>query len=147
VREVLPPRSHYTNPSIALLAHSSLSLPLFFLAWLPCLELCQRVRGNYTCRTPSRWQISSQNPSSSVALLDQSPNDVYRSYVCNSLEVPPCGTMSLRRCCRTGIVASWHCDVKIFTTLSSATSSSSSTPVRERNPRVRPTRVCLCISS
>jgi hypothetical protein len=48
---------------------------------------------------------------------------------------------------RYGTVAPCRCYVKIFTTLRSATSSSSSTLVRERNPRVRSTRVRLRISS
>jgi hypothetical protein len=58
------------------------------LAWLPRLESCPRVRGNSTSRTPSRYRISGPSPSSSVALLDQSPKDVYTPYVCNPFEVP-----------------------------------------------------------
>jgi hypothetical protein len=56
------------------------------MAWLACLELCQRVRGNSMCRTSSRYRISSPNPSSSTALLDRSPDDVYTPYVCNPSE-------------------------------------------------------------
>jgi hypothetical protein len=51
-------------------------------------------------------------------------------------------------CCCAGAIAlaswreaSWRCYVKIFTTLRLATSSSSSTLVRERNPRDRYTRI------
>jgi hypothetical protein len=42
---------------------------------------------------------------------------------------------------RHGVVLPWRCYVKIFTTLRSATLSSSSTLVRERNPCVRSMRV------
>jgi hypothetical protein len=47
-----------------------------------------------------------------------------------------CGTKSLHRCC---------CNIMIYMTLRSATSASSSTLVRERNPRIWPTRVCYRI--
>jgi hypothetical protein len=119
---------------------------LFFLAWLPRLELRQRVRRNSTCRTPSRCRISSSNPSSSVALLDRSPDDVYTSYVCNPSEVPHLwhcrctGAFTLALWLQ-GFVALWCCGIEIFTTLRSATSSSSSMPVRGHNPRDRSTRV------
>jgi hypothetical protein len=45
------------------------------------------------------------------------------------------------------VLSHWHRGVEIFTTLRSATSSSSSMLVRERNPRVRSTRVCHRVSS
>jgi hypothetical protein len=70
------------------LAPSFLSLPLFLLAWLPCLKLCQRVKGNLLSRTPSRCWFSSLNQHSSAALLDRSPDNVYTLYVCNPSEVP-----------------------------------------------------------
>jgi hypothetical protein len=86
--EVLPsPSACIKAPRTTWLMHS-LSRPLFPLTWLPRLELCQWVEGNLSCRTPSCCPISSLNPPSSAALLDQSPNDIYTPYMCNSLEVP-----------------------------------------------------------
>jgi hypothetical protein len=56
------PSTAYINPLwVPWLIHS-LSLLLFFLTWLPRLELCQRVERNSSCRTLSRCQISSLNP-------------------------------------------------------------------------------------
>jgi hypothetical protein len=80
-----PPPRLYKGPQDSL-AQYPISFPLLFLAWLPCLELCQRVDGNSTCRTPSHCQNSSPNPSPSAALLDRSPDDVYTPYVCNPSE-------------------------------------------------------------
>jgi hypothetical protein len=92
------PSIAYINPPwVPWLIHS-LSLPLFFLTWLPCLEQCQRVEGNSSCRTSSRCQISSLNPSSSTALLDRRPDDVYTPHACNHLEAP------LVRCCLLRLV-------------------------------------------
>jgi hypothetical protein len=51
------------------------------------LESCLRVKVNSTLRTPSRCWISALSPSSSAALLDQSPEDVYTPDVCNISEV------------------------------------------------------------
>jgi hypothetical protein len=50
---------------------------------------------------------------------------------------------STRRCCTcgAGLLSQWCRGVEIFTTLRSAMSASSSTPVWRRNPRVRSTRV------
>jgi hypothetical protein len=80
----LPPYA-YINPP-APLAHSShllLSSP-----WLGShvLESCPRVRGNSTCRTSTRCWISSSSLSSSAALLDWSPDDVYTPCMCNPSE-------------------------------------------------------------
>jgi hypothetical protein len=144
VGEVLPPGSHYIKPPIAPLAHSSPSLPLFFLAWLPHLELCQRVRGNSTCQTPSRYQISSLNPSSSAALLDQIPDGIYTPYVCNSSEVPHLWhyvIASVLSHWHRGAVPPWRCGVEFFTTFRLAASASSSTHVRGCNLHDRSTRV------
>jgi hypothetical protein len=56
-------------------------------------------------------------------------------------------TRVVHRCAGAIALASWHCGVEIFTTLRSATSSSSSTLVWEHNPRVWSTRVYLRIFS
>jgi hypothetical protein len=74
--------------------------------------------------------------------LDLGPKGVIVHGTCMSTtRCCTCCTMSLCRCCRTSIMAPWCCGVQIFTTLRSATSSSSSTPVRRRNPRDRSMRV------
>jgi hypothetical protein len=114
-------------------------LPLFFLAPLPCLESCQRVRGYSTYRTPSGCRTSSPNTSSFAGLDPE--GFMVRRMCASTMGYCTCGTMSVHRCCHTGVMALWRCYVKIFTTLRSATSSSSSMLVRERNPRVRSTRV------
>jgi hypothetical protein len=50
--------------------------------------------------------------------------------------------VALCRCADAVALASWRRGVNFFTTLRSATSVLSSTPVRGRNPRDRSTRVC-----
>jgi hypothetical protein len=84
-RTPTPSTAYINPPGVPWLIHS-LSLPLFFLTWLTCLE--HRVEGNSSCQTSSCCQISSLNPSSSAVLLDWSPNDVYTPHVCNHLEAP-----------------------------------------------------------
>jgi hypothetical protein len=105
------------NPPGGSLDDSFLSLPLFLLTWLPHLGLCQWVEGNLSCRTPSRWRISSLNPPSSAALLNQSPDDVYTPYVCNSSEVPLLRhyviAPVLLHWCR-GAVALWRRDITVL---------------------------------
>jgi hypothetical protein len=112
--EVLPSCSAYIKAPQDPLAHSFLSLPFFLLTWLPHLELCQRVEGNLSFRTPSRYRISSMNPPSSAALLDRSPDDVYTPCVCNSSEVPLLRhyvvAPVLLHWCR-GAVAPWRRDI------------------------------------
>jgi hypothetical protein len=97
-----------------------------------------------------RCRISSPNTSSSAALLNWSLDDVHTLYMCEYYEVLHVrhyivvpillhwlpGAVALCRC-----LSHWYHGVKIFTTLRSATSSSSSTLVQERNPRDRSTRV------
>jgi hypothetical protein len=88
------------------------------------LELCQRVEGKPSCRTSSRYRISSLNPSSSAALLDRSPDNVYTPYVCNSSEVPHLRhyvIVSVLSHWHHGAVVSWRCDAMFVWRRSSLT--------------------------
>jgi hypothetical protein len=95
-----PIPSTYINPMLPWLIHPHL---LLSSPWLGShvLELCPRVRGNSTCRTPSRCWISSSSLSSSSALLDRSPDDAYTSYVCNPSEALPLWRLSSSSCTTT----------------------------------------------
>jgi hypothetical protein len=99
--------------------------PLFSLAQLPRLESCQRVRWYSTYHTMSGCRTFSPNTSSSAALLDWirkeswwskhfffhcsaglDPKGVMVSHTCvSTMRYYTCGTMSLRRCYRTCVVA------------------------------------------
>jgi hypothetical protein len=71
------------------------------LAWLPCLELCSRVRGSSTLQTLSRCWISGLSPFSSAVLLGRSPGDVYTPDVCRTTEVLPLVVHSSSSCLST----------------------------------------------
>jgi hypothetical protein len=90
------PSIAYINPPRGPLAHSFLSFPLFFLTWIPRLELCQRVEGNLSCWTPSRCWISSLSPSSFATMLNRISDDVYTPYVCIPQRHRLCGAGLLR---------------------------------------------------
>jgi hypothetical protein len=104
--EVLPSPSAYIKASQVPLAHWFLSLPLLHLAWLPHLEMCQRVEGNLLFWMLSNCRISNLNPPSSAALLDRSPDDVYTPYVCNPSEVP-----HLRHYVVAPVLLHWSCGI------------------------------------
>jgi hypothetical protein len=79
------PSPHYITPQ-GVLAHSIPSLPLFLLTSLPCLELCQQVKGKPLVPDTVVLPDFQPNPPSSAALLEQSPDNVYTLYMCNPSE-------------------------------------------------------------
>ena len=92
--EVLPTPSPYikaAHPPFLLIQSNSFSPPPPLLssprALAPCLGWHRLTRGSSTLRTPSRCWISGPSLSSSAALLDRSPEDVYTPYVCRTAEV------------------------------------------------------------
>jgi hypothetical protein len=78
-----PLSPHYINPRWGTLAHSFPPLPLFLLAWLPRLELCQWVEEKPPIPDAVALPDFQLNPPSSAALLEWSSDDVYTPYVCN----------------------------------------------------------------
>jgi hypothetical protein len=82
----LPLRLYNTPPPMTpWLIHPSLLLSSLWLSshvW----SHAPQVRGNSTCRKPSRNWISGSSLSSFAALLDRSPDDVHTPYECNPSE-------------------------------------------------------------
>jgi hypothetical protein len=118
----------------------SLSLsPFLLIVWLP--EELRRNEGQLHRCTPSCCGNSESDPYRSTSAIS-ARSEIRRSSsftVCVRVlrGAATCGTESLCRCYR---------NIKIYTTLRSATLASSSTLVREHNPCVGSTRVCHQIS-
>jgi hypothetical protein len=109
--------------------------PPLLPVWLP--EGLRRNGGQLHWCTPSCCGNSGSDPNRSTFAIS-AESEIWRlsSFtVCVRVlrGAILCGTKSLRQCCR---------NIKIYTILRSASLASSSTLVRERNRRVRSTRVC-----
>jgi hypothetical protein len=128
--------SYKSSPLLSPMRHLSSSFPLVHL---PYLESCQQVRVFSSYRTSWGYRTSSPNISFSAALLDWIRKESWCAIRVRVLWGTARATLC--RCAGAVALASWRWYVEFFTTLRSATSASSSTHMRGRNPRDRSMRV------